>query len=82
MATAVAQAINSAACLLDLAAVVVDGSLGGDLRAALKSAMACYSRGGVTRPVLLPGSIGPDARALGGALLPLQATFRPTVRCF
>ena len=32
---------------------------------------------GMTRPALLPVTIGPDASALGGALLPLHANFSP-----
>ena len=85
-AAAVAQAVNSAACLLDLEAVIVDGSFGLELQAALvaalETAMARYSWEGVTRPVLLPGSIGSDARALGGALLPLHANFSPDRELF
>ena len=40
-------------------------------------AMAAYSWEGVTQPTLLAGTIGSDARALGGALLPLYANFAP-----
>jgi hypothetical protein len=36
-----------------------------------------YSWEGVTRPALLAGTIGSDARALGGAMLPLHANFSP-----
>ncbi|MES1264741.1 MAG: ROK family transcriptional regulator, partial [Variovorax sp.] len=32
---------------------------------------------GVECPQLLPGTTGSDARALGGALLPLHANFAP-----
>ena len=62
--------------------MIIDGSFGGDLQAALETAMARYSWEGVTRPVLLPGSIGSDARALGGALLPLHANFSPDRELF
>ena len=61
--------------------MIIDGSFDGDLQAALVAAleavMAGYSREGVTRPVLLPSSIGSDARVLGGALPPLHANFSP-----
>ena len=80
-AGAVALAVNSAACLLDLESVIVDGSFSRALQAALvaalQQALDRYSWEGVTRPVLLPGTIGSDARALGGALLPLHANFSP-----
>jgi predicted NBD/HSP70 family sugar kinase len=80
-AAAVALAVNSAACLLDLESVIVDGSFSRGLQAALvdalQPALDRYSWEGVTRPALLPGTIGSDARALGGALLPLHANFSP-----
>ena len=37
---------------------------------------------GLTRPRLLAGSIGADARAMGGALLPLYAHFAPNRELF
>ena len=78
---AVALAVNGAACLLDLESVIVDGSFSRGLQAALvdalQPALDGYNWEGVTRPTLLPGTIGPDARALGGALLPLHANFSP-----
>ncbi len=78
---AMALAINGAACLLDLESVIVDGSFSRALQAALvaalQQALDRYSWEGVTRPALLPGTIGSDARALGGALLPLHANFSP-----
>jgi predicted NBD/HSP70 family sugar kinase len=80
-AAAVALAVNNAACLLDLESVIVDGSFSRGLQAALvaalQQALDGYSWEGVTRPALLPGTIGSDARALGGALLPLHANFSP-----
>jgi predicted NBD/HSP70 family sugar kinase len=78
---AMALAVNSAACLLDLECVILDGSFSRVLQAALQdaldAAMDHYSWEGVTRPLLLAGTIGSDARALGGALLPLHASFAP-----
>ena len=85
-AAAVAQAVNCAACLLDLDGVILDGSFARELQAALieetEGALARYSWEGVSRPQLLPGSIGSDARALGGALLPLYANFAPDRELF
>ena len=85
-AAATALAINSAACLLDLEGVIVDGSFSRELLAALMAelapALGRHSWEGVQRPPLLSGSIGPDARALGGALLPLYANFAPDRELF
>jgi predicted NBD/HSP70 family sugar kinase len=84
--SAVAQAVNSAACLLDVESVIVDGSCSRELLAALlaavQSALPRYSWEGVSRPELLTGTIGSDARALGGALLPLYANFAPDRELF
>ena len=80
-AAALALAVNSAACLLDLESVILDGSYSRELQTALQvdlgEAMDRYSWEGVTRPAMLAGTIGSDARALGGALLPLYANFAP-----
>lgn len=80
-AAAIALATNSAACLLDLEGVIVDGSMDratlAALLTALDQAMDRYNWEGVVRPRLLPGAIGSDARAIGGALLPLYANFAP-----
>ena len=80
-ARAAALAVNSAACLLDLDGVIVDGSFSRALLEALLlelgSALDGYSWEGVARPVLLAGTIGSDARAIGGALLPMYANFAP-----
>jgi hypothetical protein len=36
----------------------------------------------VARPQVLAGSVGSDARAIGGALLPLHANFAPDRELF
>ena len=60
---------------------MIDGSLGARLLTALieqtRLALAGYDWEGLWPPTLHPGSIGSDARALGGALLPLHAHFAP-----
>lgn len=80
-APAIALALHDAACLLDLEGVIVDGQFSRELLASLlaavKSACAGLSWEGVRQPALMAGTIGPDARALGGALLPLHANFAP-----
>jgi predicted NBD/HSP70 family sugar kinase len=78
---AIAVAVHNASCLLDLEGIVIDGSFARPLLAALlqrlDAALEAYSWEGVARPQLRAGTIGSDARALGGALLPLYANFAP-----
>lgn len=85
-AAALALAVDSAACLLDLEAVVIDGSCSADLRDALVAAtweaLNRYDWRGVQRPAVLAGTLGSDARALGGAWLPLVRDFAPDRELF
>jgi predicted NBD/HSP70 family sugar kinase len=78
---AIAQAVNGAACLLDIEGIIVDGSFSRELLAALlaqcEQSLRRYNWEGVRQPPLMAGTIGADARALGGALLPLYANFAP-----
>jgi len=78
---ALAMTVASAAAFLDLDAVVLDGSLGAPLMSALmtatQEALAHYRFDGMHQPQLLAGQVGPHARALGGALLPLHSQFFP-----
>jgi predicted NBD/HSP70 family sugar kinase len=78
---AIALAIHDAACLLDLEGVIIDGSFSRPLLEVLlvelERALDRYSWEGVSRPAVLAGTIGADARAMGGALLPLYANFAP-----
>ncbi|MES2072110.1 MAG: ROK family transcriptional regulator [Pseudomonadota bacterium] len=80
-ARAIALAINSATCLLDLDDVIIDGSIDRGLldrlMTAVETALDYYNWEGVTRPIVLAGTIGSDARAIGGALLPFYANFAP-----
>ena len=61
--------------------MIIDGSFS---RALLAEMLAEVSRSldrtsweGVARPEVLAGTIGSDARAIGGALLPLYGNFAP-----
>ncbi len=78
---ALAMTVASSAALLDLDAVVMDGSLGAPLMTALmaatQDALAQYRFDGMHQPQLLAGQVGAHARALGGALLPLHSQFFP-----
>jgi len=84
--TALAQAVQTASCLLDLEGAIVDGNMSrallAELLAATLAAMRRHDWEGVAMPELLPGTIGSDARALGGALLPLHANFAPDRELF
>jgi predicted NBD/HSP70 family sugar kinase len=85
-AAAIALAVNSAACLIDLEGAIVDGSFSRELLVALLSeidaALGLYDWQGVVRPATMPGTIGSDARAIGGALLPLYGNFAPDRELF
>jgi predicted NBD/HSP70 family sugar kinase len=78
---ALAMTVASSAALLDLDAVVMDGSLGAPLMTALmaatQEALTQYRFDGMHQPPLLAGQVGAHARALGGALLPLHSQFFP-----
>lgn len=78
---ALAMTVASSAALLDMDAVVMDGSLGAPLMARLleatQSALANYCFDGMHTPTLIKGQVGAHARALGGALLPLHQQFFP-----
>lgn len=81
-ALALAHCVVSGTAFLDLEAVVIDGVVTPDLLAELiehtQQALSAYNWEGLqTPPPLRAGSIGSDARALGGALLPLHASFAP-----
>ena len=80
-ATALAHSIVSATALLDIDAVVMDGSfcrpLLQRLIASTGQALGRYNWEGLWPAQIIAGSIGSDARALGGAMLPLHANFAP-----
>jgi predicted NBD/HSP70 family sugar kinase len=81
-AQALAQCVVSGTAFLDVEAVVVDGSMAPELLLLLldrtRAAMATYNWEGLFAPPRIEqGQMGPDARALGGALLPLHACFAP-----
>lgn len=80
-ANALAHCIVSGTAFLDLDAVVLDGSFD---RAVLEQvmhhtrlALHHYSWEGLWRTELVAGTTGADARALGGAMLPLHTHFAP-----
>ena len=80
-ADALAHCVVSGTAFLDLNAVVLDGSFCRPLLQLLlertRETLARYNWEGLWPGTLLAGSIGPDARALGGAWLPLHSNFAP-----
>lgn len=80
-APAIALAIQSSSCLLDLDGVILDGAFGRalqqELLRAVDASLDTLDWQGVARPALHGGIVGSDARAIGGALLPLYSGFAP-----
>ena len=83
---ALAMTVTSAAALMDLDAVVIDGSLGRSLIDALieatRSQLQHYNLEGLHPPRVMAGQIGAHARALGGSLLPMHKQFFPVKDIF
>lgn len=80
-AAAIACAITGAISVLDFEGIVIDGALPANLVArltdAVDEALNRMNLEGLTHPQLRAGTIGNDARVLGGAILPFYANFAP-----
>lgn len=80
-AQGLAQCVVSGTAFLDLDAVVIDGSFSRTMLQRLieqtTHALRNYNWEGLWPARVIAGSIGSDARALGGALLPLHENFAP-----
>ena len=74
-ARGIAHAIAAAAAIIDFEAAIIDGAfpeaVHARLLAAVRSALSRLDLSGIVAPEVRPGSVGPVARALGGASLPL-----------
>ncbi|HTT72352.1 MAG TPA: ROK family protein [Anaeromyxobacteraceae bacterium] len=83
---ALAHTVTAATALLDLEAVVIDGSMHrrvvDEVLLRTDRVLDRYCWEGITRPRLVLGSVGPDARAMGGAILPLYRHFAPSHELF
>ena len=78
-AKALAQAIVAAASIIDFSAAVIDGGFPGwvrerVVRATVKAASELDLQG-VVMPEIIEGAVGPQARAIGGASLPIFARY-------
>lgn len=75
----IAQAIMSSICIVDVGHVVIDGwmpeAMRGELVRRVEIEISQISAAGVHKPHVSQGSIGPDARVLGAASLPLSKRF-------
>ena len=78
-AQGMATAILSAASLLELEAAVIDGWMPAAIRARIVAATAQalhrLDLSGIDPPRILEGTVGPQARTLGGAAIPLSQRF-------
>lgn len=78
-AEALAQAIAAALAVIDFEVIVIDGAFPGDVRQDLvehvRRRLAGIDCQGLTEAPVIEGAIGRDARAIGGAALPLLAAF-------
>lgn len=78
-AAALAQAVVSAASIVDFSAAVIDGGfppwVRARLLAATRKALQTLDLQGVTVPDLIEGAVGSHARAIGGASLPLFSRY-------
>ena len=79
VARGLAQAIVASVSVIDFEAVVIDGSLPARFREAIVEAtrreLENFDLRGLTTPAIAAGTIGPLARALGAASLPLFDKF-------
>jgi predicted NBD/HSP70 family sugar kinase len=78
-AAGLAQAIAGVLSVIDFEAVIIDGSFPAEVRRRLVERTverhADMNRQGLTEAVIVEGSVGRDARAIGGAAMPLLAAF-------
>jgi predicted NBD/HSP70 family sugar kinase len=80
-ADALAQAIISTISVVDLEAIVIDGLLPGNLlKKTVDMVRTRFNQimpKGLVAPEIIAGSIGPQASALGAAILPIYQLFTP-----
>ena len=78
-AEGLASAALSAASLIEIGAVVIDGWFPPEIRAAItRETAAAFARldlAGITIPVIIEGSVGAQARSMGAAAIPLSQRY-------
>ena len=80
-AASIAVAVCAASSIMDFEGIVIDGALPqpivDELTKRIDNHLDELNFSGLVRPRVIPGTIGNDARALGGAILPLYSCFTP-----
>jgi len=78
-AAGIAYAIAAAISVIDFEAVLIDGWIPAEVREQITRRTSAHldmlNLAGLTRPDIREGTVGPDARALGAASLPLSERF-------
>ena len=78
-ADGLARAIISACSVFDFELVLIDGWLPQEVRCELveliEKAIPTFNLTGLVHPIIREGSVGPNARSIGAATLPLAASF-------
>lgn len=78
-AAGIAHAIACAIAVIDFECILIDGWISPEMRTRLahdaEAALSRLDLSGLTLPDITTGSVGPDARALGAASLPLSKRF-------
>jgi predicted NBD/HSP70 family sugar kinase len=81
VAPAIAPALVAASAVVDAQAMIVDGAFPAAVRSRLVARIAAeverLDRRGLSPAAVVEGSVGPEARAIGAAMLPLMAAFAP-----
>ena len=81
VARALAPALIACTAVIDFQAIVIDGAFPDDVRRKLVARVVqeaeTLDRQGLSPAVITEGAVGPDARALGAAMLPLLDGFAP-----
>ena len=76
---AIAYAATAASAVIDFQAAVIDGAFPAEIRdrlvARVAAALETHDRQGLSPLRVVPGTVGPNAREIGGGSLPLFANF-------
>ncbi len=78
-ATSLAMAITSVSSITDVSAIIIDGGFPDEIRArivaATRESLDQVNTRGINLPIIEAGVVGPGARALGAARLPMFSRF-------
>ena len=78
-ATSLAMAITSVCSITDVSAIIIDGGFPDEIRArivtATRESLGQVNTRGINLPIIEAGVVGPGARALGAARLPMFSRF-------